>query len=271
MIKKKWLVEFEAYKKINSEHKRAPSMSASDALDSRLARWAHQQRIANKTGQLSPEKKQLLDAIDFIWNPLVTLWHTQMQAYQAFVEKHQTEPSQQSSDESECNLGRWAATQRRTLKAGKMLDQRKQLLDEIGFDWNPLETTWNTRFNAYKSFVAKHQRDPSLLGKPEERKLALWVNVQRTAFANKKVTPERVELLNNAGFKWVPFDVDWLNWFTSYQNFIETRQREPQGKISDAFERKLDSWARRQRKRYHNKLLSEDRIQRLNEIGFVWD
>ncbi len=46
---------------------------------------------------------------------------------------------------------------------------------------------------------------------------------------------------------------------------------EPSREIKDESQRLIASWASDQRKRYKQKKVSQDRINKLNSIGFVWD
>jgi hypothetical protein len=58
------------------------------------------------------------------------------------------------------NLGVWVSTQRRVFKNGKLDQERKGMLDEIGFDFNPMdkekEKRWNLQFMKLQDYVGKY-------------------------------------------------------------------------------------------------------------------
>jgi hypothetical protein len=74
-------------------------------------------------------------------------------------------------------LGAWVSTQRGRKKKGIIFSDQVQRLEAIGFDWEPLNSSWNEMFNElleYKSTngnVNVPQRPRTTLG--------VWVRHQR--------------------------------------------------------------------------------------------
>ena len=96
-----------------------------------LGQWITTQR-ANQDS-MSPERKQKLDDIGFVWDPVVEHWEEGFNKLLQFkeVESHCRVPQKCKLDGF--NLGSWVNRQRR----GKdtMSPERKQRLDDIGFIW----------------------------------------------------------------------------------------------------------------------------------------
>ena len=121
--------------------------------------------------------------------------------------------------EEDKNLGRWINRQRSLYQAGKLKDDRRVQLEEIGLKWAVLSTTsWHTMYDALCKFaIAKRTIDESghwdgnvpagyeTDDKPP-KKLGRWINRQRSAFANKKLKKEFVEKLQKSGMKWTASD-----------------------------------------------------------------
>jgi len=97
-------------------------------------------------------------------------------------------------------LGQWVSHQRVFYKKNKITDKRTELLNSIGFVWDPLDKQWMEVYNrlvAYKKQY-KHTNVPRRF--PADPQLGSWVfyNQQR----KNKLTEKRIELLNSIKFSW---------------------------------------------------------------------
>jgi hypothetical protein len=104
------------------------------------------------------------------------------------------------------------AKQRTDHKKNKLLEDRMDRLNDIGFVWVPNTKTesgttkWNSMFDKLEDFCKKngHCLVPC---KPKQDKtphsLATWVAAQRSAHKKNKLLEDRMEQLNNIGFDWV--------------------------------------------------------------------
>ena len=87
-----------------------------------------------------------------------------------------------------------------------MTDHQVQLLEAIGVQWRlrPKQVPWETRFQEWKTFHAMHGHWN--VSKTENKKLANWVQNQRSAYKWKKegkhswLTDDRMQLLQSIGF-----------------------------------------------------------------------
>jgi hypothetical protein len=82
---------------------------------------------------MPPERRQRLDAIGFVWNPVESVWEEGFAALTMFKarEGHRNVP--QRHVEGTFKLGQWASVQRRSRDS--MPPERRQRLDAIGFIW----------------------------------------------------------------------------------------------------------------------------------------
>ena len=97
-------------------------------------------------------------------------------------------------------------------------------------------------------------------------RLGLWVTNQRR---RKALLPlERERRLDAIGFIWDPRDHNWEQGFMALLNFRrrEGHCRVPQLHVEGEYE--LGRWVSMQRG--NRKIMSAERMARLNEIGFVW-
>ncbi|MGC2823690.1 MAG: helicase associated domain-containing protein [Pseudolabrys sp.] len=129
------------------------------------------------------------------------------------------------------------------------------------------EQAWQRGFSALKKFKGYegHCRVPRfhLEGK---FKLGQWVAVQR--YTKDDLTAERRTRLNKLGFIWSRRDWFWERGFAALKAF-KTREGHclvPALHIEGDL--KLGYWVSTQRRKKN--IMSKERKQRLNKIGFVW-
>lgn len=92
--------------------------------------------------------------------------------------------------------------------SAKINPQRVQMLDSIGFSWDPLKTQWETMYQRLVDFVRQygHARVPKTY--PPDVELANWTRNQRNEQANleagkrSSMNAERFALLDRLGFYW---------------------------------------------------------------------
>ena len=97
----------------------------------RLGQWVSVQRLSRDV--MSAERREILDAIGFVWDGRDRYWETGFQALAVFKarEGHCRVPSLHI--ENVFKLGQWVATRRRS--KDKMSYKRKMQLNKIGFVW----------------------------------------------------------------------------------------------------------------------------------------
>ena len=235
----------------------------------RLGSWVSHQRM-NKD-QLTSEKRQRLDDLGFVWDPLAEDWDQGFRGLQAYKEQFGNclVPARYKTGKG-FRLGSWVNMQRRV--EDQMVPERKHPLDEIGFVWDPFAERWEKWFNhlvQYKKLhgdclVAKRHRVDGELG------LGAWVGNQRTL--GEQLAPARRKRLDALGFVW---DVGTANWEQGFQRLSEYKERYgnclvPTTKgtrTGDGFN--LGGWVSYQR--HTKEELSPREIRRLDDLGFVWD
>jgi hypothetical protein len=97
-------------------------------------------------------------------------------------------------------LGKWVFHQRERIAF--LPPRKRKLLDDLGFDWTPLDTVWNQRLSELKEFKKRfgHSRVPENWS--ENPRLAHWVAHQRQAGRRGTLARDRISRLNAIGFFW---------------------------------------------------------------------
>ncbi|MDA9075036.1 helicase associated domain-containing protein, partial [Amylibacter sp.] len=82
---------------------------------------------------MSPERRQRLDGIGFVWNIVTEAWEEGFSKLLQFKEAEGHCRVAQATEINGFNLGQWVYVQRRAKDS--MSPERKQRLDGIGFIW----------------------------------------------------------------------------------------------------------------------------------------
>ena len=190
-----------------------------------------------------------------------------------------------------------------------MTKERIQLLEAEDFVWDAQEAMWFKRLQELKAYRKNH--GSTLVPKvyPANPSFGLWVRRQRSDYAHyqkkkaieekwsgKKVlddevkeemesltklstgmTEKRIQLLEAEDFVWDALAYAWELQFQKLCTFVELNGhaviQQRRGGTYDP----LAEWASSQRKHYkkhqngQHTPLTEERIKRLNSIGFAWD
>ena len=219
----------------------------------------------SKKDTLTPDQVKRLGSIGFSWDPFTDQWEEGFAALREFRNREGHCRVVRNKLNDEFGLSAWVAKQRQK-KDMLTVDQIKRL-DSIGFSWDPHSDQWEEAFAVLREFrnreghcrVAAAQVIDGL-------KLGLWVSTQRT---NKcQLMRERIERLDSLGFSWDPLNEQWESRYNALVNF---KKHEGHCNVAQKYEIdgvKLGSWVSTQRRLKHT--LSEDRIRRLNSLGFIW-
>ena len=183
--------------------------------------------------------------------------------------------------------------------------ERINKLNAVGFIWDFHEAQWLERYEELKKYgrdhgdtlVPKHYSVYPFLGRwvdkqrfdykrfmankkveegvefkdPEERK-----EIERLASLQNGMTEERIRLLDAEDFIWDPFNHAWELKYNEFCMFVAVNGNadiRSRGKGYDPLVR----WAEIQRMNYRKKmdgqktLLTQERIDKLESVGFIWD
>ncbi len=255
-----WQNKFRDLKEFKNEHGHS-----SPNTKTNLGRWCGTQRKTYKKGKLAKEKIDLLNSLDFDWDPLETDWQNKFRDLKEFKKDNEgVDPLIKTL------LGRWCMTQRKNYRKRILPQEKVDLLNSIGFVWDPLEAEWQNSFSQLQKFKKEYGHANPPRGKNVFSVLGEWCKTQRISHKNGKLSQERIDLLNSIGFDWDPLETEWQNNFSQLQKFKKEYGHASPSRYDKGFN-SLGRWCRTQREKYKNGKLSQERIDLLNSIGFDWD
>ena len=162
-----------------------------------LGQWVSKQRTNQDS--LSPERKQRLDDIGFVWDPLAEVWEEGFSKMLQFKEAEGHCRVHNLFKLEGYNLGSWVNVQRRIKDS--MSAERKQRLDDLGFVWDANTEAWEVGFSKLIQFkeLKGHCKVPAS-SKLDGYGLGAWVRKQR--IAKDSMSAERQKRLDDIGFIW---------------------------------------------------------------------
>ena len=165
-------------------------------------------------------------------------------------------------------LGKWVHNQRS--QRDKIPSERRQRLEALGFDWDPMAAVWEEGFAALKKFHRRehHCRIPTRYIEGTFR-LGEWVSAQRRQ--RNSISVERRQRLELLDFDWnrSRFRLAWKDGFVALEQFKarEGHCRIPLRHMEGTF--RLGGWVSKQRQ--NKDAMPVDYRQQLDALGFDWD
>ncbi len=258
-----------------------------------LGNWINSQRRAYKNNNLESERhdKLVLIGMRFKVNDWKEKYMLAQKYYQYYGNleipaKFKTVNGYEV-DEKGIALGTWIQTQKANFIAGILRNDRKLKLEQIGmvFGLKYYDKKWEEKYRLAQKYYEYHgnleipKNFKTINGyEYEESGVALdnWINSQRRAYKNNNLESEKHDKLVLIGMK---FKVsDWEEKYMLAQKYYEyhgnlemtTRFKTVNGYEVDENGIALGSWVRQQRKDFNAKILTEEKILKLKQIGMIF-
>ena len=271
--------------------------------DSELGWWVQQCRQMHNSGKLPQEKRERLEKLGFVWcgqeakrmreqaeGKTVSSWDDRFRMLMEFREVHGHTCVAMQRHES--GLGAWVKEQRSLRNAGKLQEERKQKLLSIGFIFDGAEakrireqaqgkpaSSWDDKFALLGKFKEQHGHTCVPLQRHDPG-LGCWVREQRSLYNSGKLQEPRRLKLESIGFIFDGSEAkrvreqsegkachSWNDKFQLLQTFKQTHghtcvpKQEPE----------LGWWVQQCRQLYNSNKLADDKRQRLQDVGFIFD
>ncbi len=265
-----------------------------------LGIWIISQRRSYKNVKLSPERINLLKAIDMCFEPRYNDdWNEKYALVKNYYERNGNLeiPGRFKTlngyeyDENGINLGMWFHNQRQLYKKARISPERLNLLKDIGmcFEIRDNNNEWNKNYTLAKNYYEHNgnleipEKFKTLNGYEHDENginLGMWIISQRRSYKNVKLSPERLNLLKNIGMR---FEIKHNNneWNKNYALAKNYYERNGNLEIPEKFKTlngyeydengiNLRRWLAVQTQLYQKARLSTERINLLENIGIKW-
>jgi superfamily II DNA or RNA helicase len=251
--------------------------------DKSLGTWVVAQRVAKRNNNLSQDRFDLLEELDFSWDPKVKVFDQFCIKLKEFKEKYGHTNVSIINDEFP-KLGRWTNKYRVILNNGikqsngdvvyngATLKKRQiETLMELGFKTSVRKTKWEDYYAELKEHYDLYNNTRP--NQNENFTLYIWCNKIRKN--PEKLTKQQKELLEKINFEFKitsKFSIAgsnqrWIERLTELQLFFEEHQHFDITQENEDFDG-LYKWLVYQRRMFNNKKLGLNRIVELQNIGF---
>ena len=257
----------------------------------KLGRWVMGQRRQKRIGKLSQSRLTKLNEVGMFWEQDGNTWEDGYKMLLKFKEMH-GDCLVPNKYERCPMLARWVRSQRASYRrfvngeksVGITYDQIQEL-KKLGFHWNDdsiqsipgKQQSWYDTFECLCDF-RRENGHCFVPDNPANASLYKWILVQRKRLKNPSIEgmqSERARLLNSIHFVW---DVNNYKWSKCYMRLKNFREKHGHCAVPASFsDTKLKTWIANQRAILRKHIdsdscseVSRERINQLNDIGFIW-
>jgi superfamily II DNA or RNA helicase len=252
-----WTRMFLKFKKYVEKH------GSSDVISTHpeLGGWVLHQRAKYRRGLLRDDRVVSLEELGIVWDiKHDALWNkifTSLEKYKS------TGGDINASGIGE--LRRWVSVQRHKFNSGALSKDRIARLEKLGVIWNPIAAYWDENYKKLKKYMEMHGNINVPYRYDGDRKLAQWLIIQRTKYRSGTMPRDRVYLLEKLGMVWNFSDENWN------KNLEELKKyKSKHGHMRIPRDQFLSRWINEQKGRRADGSLPNDRIEKLDGIGFIW-
>lgn len=229
-----------------------------------MGNWIDTQRNYYKKNTLDSLKIEKLNNINFIWNNIEDKWNKMYIELKDFYLKYGHSNVNQDS-----KLGVWVANQRKNYKKGILSPEKINILNELNIIWSSKD--WENTFKVLCDYYNEYGN--ILIPRSKIYKdinLGTWIAIQRNNYKKGTLSKDRIIRLENIKMSW---DIKEELWEEIYSYLSDYKKK--YGNLNVPINYKINkkniySWCSTQKTLFNKNKLSQYRIDKLNELNFIW-
>lgn len=257
-----------------------PSMK--DPACQKLALWVMRQRQMKKKCTIPPVHVEQLDKIGFTWEPNPgILWLASFLELKVFQQEFgHCNPEWGLENGGGAPAAKyqrvieWSEAQR--VNGEKLSEDQRDRLNSIGFLWKPnqKDRNWEEKVQLWKKYDFDKRfaqaSDPPLPLPIMGKVMYHWMRDQRKANKEHTLPEVRKNRLDSLGFEWDKNEKE-LRWYAKLDRLKLYKAEHGDCNVPGGYKEKaLAQWVNNQRTINRRGRLPQDRIDQLNDLGFVW-
>ena len=214
-----WHEKYLLLKEYKKEHGNCLVPPSHQFGEAKLGVWVNTQRQLYKKGKLSSNRREMLDALGFSWDPLADKWERNFALLEQFKEREGHSNAPRDHQEEGVKLGEWISRQRQLYRNGNLDESYQRRLENLGMSWDPHAVKWERKFALLEQFQGRECHiDVPWLFEENGIKLGTWVGKQRRLYKKGKLDECYQHRLEKLGVSWDPHTEQWE------RNFILLKQ-----------------------------------------------
>jgi hypothetical protein len=247
------------------------------ASDYRLGSWVNSQRANGRSGILTPDRRERLEALPgWTWDPRADKWEEGFRQLRRYVEREKTSVVKQSHQKGRFPLGSWVATQRTAYRDGLLdAERRGRLESQPGWTWAVVDNSRDEGFGHLQRFVDEHgtARVPRDFRTVDGFGLGSWVVSQRQKHFKGALDAECDQRLTEMhGWSWDPLTDQWEEGYTALLRYVRKHGGAVISKSTVDEGYPLGTWTMKQRAMNTRGTIDPERQRRLEVVpGWTWD
>jgi superfamily II DNA or RNA helicase len=250
--------------------------------DKKISDWITRQRRLFSRNQLAENRIKILNEVEgWSWDYEQVKQSSWDEMYKSLCEHVREHGHARVRDKSlfhGVKLGTWVSIQRLRKAQGTITQDQIQRLEALTrWSWNPIEDDWHETYKELLSFIDKHGHGRPNRLDPQESELAQWIGVQRSAYKDKKISAERVELLEKVPeWLWSARNEDTKSelWNRSFEAVEKYSERTGNVRITTSHREDgiaIAAWISTQRQSHKSGKILEEQTRRLESLaGWSW-
>lgn len=249
----------------------------------KLGQWISKQRSyflgTSKRGTISNDRIEKLNRIGMVWEVSDYQWEKAYAIAEEYYEANGHLFVEKNYILKGINLGNWIRNQRSKYHHtgdGVLTDDQIKRLEKIEMSWSPQNTKWEKNYLLAKKYYKEHGDllVPLRYVTESGEYLGAWVGRQRKRKNGTRggMDSSQEELLNKIGMEWDPIKASFEEKFDeAKQYYIKYGDLEVNNTYITPMGTKHGIWISNLRSDYKHNKLTEETIQRLENIGMLWE
>lgn len=273
-------VMYEIAKKYYEEHKNLLVPDKYTIDGKKLSDWIKDKRKYYKKGKLSKEQIDKLESIGMIWDVIAYKWNNYYSKALHYYNEHGNLFITSSIDKK---LLIWLNKQKELYDSKESLtDDQIRLLDNIkiynGVGKQKIEkqekiskkSSWMDMYMQAKKYYEEHE---NILVPNDSNNIKLynWIKNQKSKYSSNLLTEEQISLLESIGIVWKITEDKWNLMYDQAKQYKEKFGSLSFPDVRTSQYKNLIVWLLEQKRKYNNKNLSDDQINKLESIGIIWN
>ena len=257
--------------------------------DPGLGPWVSEQRRSFFEDRLSQERIKKLESLGFnmavesgsgedqakVGSPrensvsLVAKWQANYQSLQKFYEKHGHCIVSRNQDKP---LSYWVVRQRQLNFQNKLKPDRKELLDQVNFEWYVGNERPEHYFDEMIGRLLDYQQEYGCVDVPYHYfrgGLGEWVDGLKQQAREGLLEPDQADRLLRVGFTWLEDRDGWMKNLREVSDEVKGFRRDSHERLE--FSQDVENWLRTQFMLVEYDLLPPKRKACLKSLGLTWN
>jgi superfamily II DNA or RNA helicase len=229
--------------------------------------WLTSQRTLHRKGLLADDRRAKLESQAWwTWDPFEDSWDKGLQALKKHLDMGGSCTVPRGFTFEGVNLFNFIRLHRN--KSERLTPERRAQLSALSqWSWDPFREAWEAKFSELKKVVGQSgDWTLSSLSKDERRPLLEWIGKQRSHKNSRLEDWQIAKFETLPGWKWKV--EQWSENFSLLQSYVDSTGTSQITSNSNFKGKRLGPWVASQRMLYKSSKLSQDRIDKLENLPY---